>query len=74
MPGCQLPTAPGSHLLGVDGGMEPQEQGAVALGSASAMSEALPGTIIEDEEGAGQVALQGPVEQSVLESGETLAP
>jgi hypothetical protein len=32
-----MPTAPGSHLLGVDWGMEPQEQGGVALSSASAM-------------------------------------
>ena len=42
-----MPTALGSRLLGVDEGMEPQEQGGVALGSASAMPEALHGTISE---------------------------
>lgn len=51
MPGCQMPTALGSHLLGVDEGMEPQEQGGVALGSASAVPEALPGTIRKAEGG-----------------------
>ena len=57
MPGCQMPAALGSHLLGVDGGgvvMEPQEQGGVALGSAPAMPEALPGTIMEGGGGLGQ--------------------
>lgn len=46
-----MPTALGSHPLGVDEGMEPREQGGVALGSASAMPEALPGTIGEGERG-----------------------
>lgn len=55
MPGCQMPTAPGSHLLGVDGGMEPQEQGGVALGSASSMPEALPGTTAEGGGGRGRL-------------------
>lgn len=58
-----MPTAPGSHLLGVDRGMEPQEQGGVALGSASAMPKALPGTLTEGGGGLGQkAALQGPGE------------
>lgn len=39
--------------------MEPQEQGGVALGSASAMPEALPGTIREEEGG----SMPGPGEQ-----------
>ena len=34
-----MPTAPGSHLLGVDRGMEPREEGEVALSSASAMPQ-----------------------------------
>lgn len=59
MPGCQMPTALGSHLLGVDEGMEPREQGGVALGSASAMPEALPGTMGRE----GEAACQGPGEQ-----------
>lgn len=42
-----MPTALGSHLLGVGEGMEPQEQGGVALSLASAMPEALPSTIRE---------------------------
>lgn len=46
-----MPTALGSRLLGVDEGMEPQEQGGVALGSASAVPQALPGTIREAEGG-----------------------
>lgn len=45
--------------MGVDGGMEPQEQGGVALcSSASAMPEALPGTMVE--EGGGVRAEGGP--------------
>lgn len=63
-----MPTALGSRLLGVDEGMEPREQGGVALGSASAMPEALPGTIREGEGGimpgprraAGSRALEDP--------------
>ena len=34
-----MPTAPGAHLLGVDRGMEPREEGEVALSSASAIPQ-----------------------------------
>lgn len=45
--------------------MEPQEQGGVALGSASAVPEASPGTITEGGGGLGQrAARQHPGEQS----------
>lgn len=45
--------------------MEPQEQGGVALGSASAVPEASPGTITEGGGGLGQrAACQHPGEQS----------
>lgn len=73
-----MPTAPGSHLLGVDRGMEPQEQGGVALSSASAMPKALPGTIREGGGGLGQrAAPQSPGEESApgpWEAASTLRP
>lgn len=57
--------------MGVDGGMEPQEQGGVSLGSAPAIPEALLATITEGG-GPGQRAThQGPGEQSALETWET---
>lgn len=60
MPGCRMPTALGSRLLGVDEGMEPQEQGGVALGSASARPEALPATVREAEGGRREQAGEQP--------------
>lgn len=71
MPGRQMPIAPGSHLLGVDGGMEPQEQGGVAVSSASAMPEAFPGTVTEGGGGLGRGQIARAQEGYQLRAWET---